>query len=146
MKKLIGIAFLLAFALPAFAQHWNLSPDDQARFDSYYSRWQQYQQENNGDQIRSMEGRMQDVYRHYNIPPDTPYWRVASNGHEEHYGHHWNLSPHDQARFNSYFSRWQGYRRDNNRDQIESMEKRMYGIYDDYHIPHDVPFDRIATH
>lgn len=144
LKKLLGISFLLAISLPAMAQ-WRLSSEDQARFDSYYSRWQQYQQQNDRDQIRSMEGRMQDVYRHYNIPPNTPYWRVASNARHEHERRRWTLSSNDQARFNSYFSRWQGYRRDNNRDQIESMEKRMYGIYDSYRIPHDVPFDRIAS-
>ena len=218
MKKLLGILFLVVISLPALAQRWNLAPDDQARFDSYYSRWMQYQQQNDRDQIASMEGRMQDVYRHYNIPQNTPYWRVASNAREERGRHHWNLSPNDQARFdsyfsrwqqyrqdrngdqvrsmegrmqdvyrhynipantpyywvasnardedwdrweqsrwrgrlsgndqarfNSYFSRWQGYKRDNNRDQVESMERRMYGIYDDYHIPHEVPFDRIAS-
>lgn len=131
--------------------HWNLSQDDQARFDSYFSRWQQYRQERNGDQVRSMEGRMQDIYRHYNVPANTPYFMVASNARDEDWDRweqdRWRgrFSANDQARFNSYFSRWQGYRRDNNRDQTESMEKRMYEIYDGYHIPHEVPFDRIAS-
>lgn len=218
MKKVLGILFLFAVTLPAFAQQWHLSSDDQARFDSYYSRWTQSQQQNDRDQTASMEGRMLDVYRHYNIPPDTPFWRVASNARQERSRHQWNLSSNDQARFdsyfsrwqqyrqenngdqirsmearmqdvyrhynipantpyfmvasnardedsdqgeqnrwrsqlsgddqarfNSYFSRWQGYRRDNNRDQIESMEKRMYGLYDQYHIPHEVPFDQVAS-
>ena len=57
-----------------------LSADDQRRFDSYYSRWQEYRRTNNGDEIRSMEGRMQDIYSHYGIPSNTPYDRVASNG------------------------------------------------------------------
>ena len=30
--------------------------------------------------VRSMEGRMQDVYRHYGIPANTPYGNVASGG------------------------------------------------------------------
>lgn len=145
MKKLLGILFLLAVCLPALAQRWNLSPDDQARFDSYYSRWQQYQQENNRDQIASMEGRMQDVYRHYNIPADTPYWRVASNGRDDHGWHRWNLSSDDQARFDSYFSRWQQYRQENNGDQIRSMEGRMQDIYRHYNIPADTPYFRVAS-
>jgi hypothetical protein len=57
-----------------------LSADDQRRFDSYYSRWQEYRRTNNGDEIRSMEGRMQDIYSHYGIPANTPYDRIASNG------------------------------------------------------------------
>src|SRR5439155_24232009 len=63
--------------LPAAAQ-WQqrrLSEDDQRRFDSYYSRWQDYRRTNNREQISSMENRMQDIYRHYRIPADTPYGR-----------------------------------------------------------------------
>ena len=145
MKKILGILFLLAVSMPAFAQRWNLSSDDQARFDSYYSRWQQYQQENNGDQVRSMEGRMQDVYRHYNIPSNTPYWRVASNGRDEHGGHRWNLSSDDQARFDSYFSRWQDSRQRNDRDQVRSMEGRMQDVYRRYNIPDDTPYFKVAS-
>lgn len=55
-----------------------LSADDQRRFDSYYSRWQQYRATNNQDEMRSMEGRMRDIYAHYNIPPNTPFGAVAS--------------------------------------------------------------------
>jgi hypothetical protein len=57
-----------------------LRSDDQRRFDSYYSRWLQYRRDNNGGEIRSMEKRMQDLYRHYSIPPNTPYDQVASPG------------------------------------------------------------------
>jgi hypothetical protein len=55
-----------------------LSSDDQQRFDSYYSRWQEYRRTNNRDEIVSMEKRMQDVMTHYNIPPNTPYDQIAS--------------------------------------------------------------------
>jgi hypothetical protein len=37
-----------------------LSAEDQARFNSYYSRWLSYRQNNDRDQIGSMEGRMRD--------------------------------------------------------------------------------------
>ena len=57
-----------------------LSADDQRRFDSYYSRWIEYRRTNNGDEIRSMEGRMRDIYSHYGIPANTPFGAVASNG------------------------------------------------------------------
>src|SRR5438093_13596401 len=71
-----------AITLPAGPQRQQrrLSEDDQRRFDSYYSRWQDYRRTNNREQISSMENRMQDIYRHYGIPADTPYGRVASNG------------------------------------------------------------------
>ena len=132
-------------------QRWNLSGNDQQRFDSYFSRWQDYRQRNDRDQVRSMEKRMQDVYRHYNIPANTPYAWVASNARDDDRDRwerdRWRgrLSPSDQSRFDSYFSRWQDYRRDNNREQIESMEKRMYDIYQHYRIPQQVPFEQIAS-
>jgi hypothetical protein len=80
MKKLFAIlVLLLAVTLPAVSQV-RLSLSDQQRFDSYYSRWQQYRATNNASQVVSMEKRMQDVYSHYGIPPNTPYGRVASSG------------------------------------------------------------------
>jgi hypothetical protein len=82
MKKLFSVmALLAALILPCLAQaQVRLSLSDQKRFDSYYSRWQSYRQTNNQSQVRSMEGRMQDVYRHYGIPANTPYGNVASGG------------------------------------------------------------------
>src|SRR2546425_2436664 len=44
------------------------------------------------------------------------------------------LSGEDQGRFDSYFQRWQNYRRTNNRDEVISMEKRMFDVYDHYGI------------
>jgi len=146
MKRLFGTLFLLAaISLPALAQQWRLSPDDQARFDSYYARWQEYQQNNDRDQVISMEKRMLDVYAHYQIPPRTEFWQVASNGRSG--GNQWRgrLSPDDQSRFDSYFSRWQDYRQRNDRDQIASMEKRMQDLYARYNIPSDTPYFRVAS-
>lgn len=82
MKKLLTItAVLLALIVPAVAQRYKLSLSDQKRFDSYYSRWQAYRATNNAGEIVSMEKRMQDVYSHYGIPPNTAYGNVASSGH-----------------------------------------------------------------
>ena len=55
------------------------------------------------------------------------------------------LSGEDQGRFDSYFQRWQNYRRTNNRDEVASMEKRMFDVYDHYGIPHYVRFERVAS-
>jgi hypothetical protein len=146
--SLVITALLLGImTLPAFAQwqRWRLSPDDQSRYDSYYSRWREYRERNDRDQIVSMERRMLDVYARYNIPQDTPFWRVASNAREHRRRFEHRLSGEDQSRFNSYFSRWQDYRRDNNREQIESMERRMRDIYARYNIPGSTPFFLVAS-
>jgi len=186
MKRFFTIfALLLAITLPAAAQ-WQqrrLSGDDQRRFDSYYSRWQDYRRTNNREQISSMENRMQDIYRHYGIPADTPYGRVASNGNrgwgrdrdwdrdrdrDRDWGRDrgrdrnrdWDrdrdrgsdrgrfrgrLNSQDQARFDSYYSRWLQYRQTNNRSEMASMEARMRGIMNSYQIPLETPFGEIAS-
>jgi hypothetical protein len=148
MKKHLGIGFLLfALALPALAQwqRWNLSSDDQQRFDSYYSRWQEYRQRDDRGQIMSMEKRMYDVYARNNIPMQTPFWRVATNGRSG--GNQWRgrLSANDQRRFDSYFERWQEYRQRNDRDQIRSMEKRMQDVYAHNNIPSNTPYFWVAS-
>jgi hypothetical protein len=142
----LGVAILLAaMTLPALAQQWRLSSDDQSRFDSYYSRWMDYRQRNDRDQMSSMEGRMRDIYAHYNIPQNTPFWRVASNGRDMRGRRRWRLSASDQERFDSYFSRLQDYRQRNDRDQIRSMEKRLQDIYRHYDIPLNTPYFMVAS-
>jgi len=158
MKKIFLIlGLMLAITLPAFAQSGQrrLSPDDQRRFDSYYQRWQQYRQTNNRSEMSSMEKRMQDIYQHYGIPANTPYGRVASDGGGGYgdRGRDWDrgnnyrerFSPEDQSRFDSYYSRWLQYRRTNTRDQIASMEKRMWDVMDRYNVPRSVPFSELAS-
>lgn len=175
MKRLF-VLFALMFVLlvPAFAQRGGrqLSQDDQRRFDSYYSRWESYQRENNQGEIRSMEKKMQDIYEHYGIPANTPYRYVASgsgggdpdwdrdrdwdqnrradwdrnrNHDRDYWRQNQRISAEDQSRFDSYFQRWQNYLRTNNRDEVASMAKRMFDVYDHYGIPHDVKFERVAS-
>lgn len=55
-----------------------LGDDDQQRFDSYYTRWASYRQDNNRGEQASMEKRMYDVYSHYGIPNNVPFEQVAS--------------------------------------------------------------------
>ncbi|MGH9530557.1 MAG: hypothetical protein ACRD2S_11645, partial [Terriglobales bacterium] len=57
-----------------------LSPDDQRKFDSYYSHWVDARQKNDRHEIASAEERMQDLMTRYGIPRDVPYDRVASGG------------------------------------------------------------------
>ena len=88
---------------------------------------------------------MQDVYAHYNIPAETPYWRVASNGRAGRDQWRGRLSARDQERFDSYYSRWLEYRRTNNQDETLSMENRMRDVYAHNGIPSNVPFDQVAS-
>ncbi len=77
MNRMFGIFVLvLAFGIPAFSQS-RMSPDDQAKFNSYYSRWIQARQKNDRDDVASMERRMQDLMNRYGISADTPYDVVA---------------------------------------------------------------------
>jgi hypothetical protein len=151
MKKLSTLLMLLVFLiLPALAQmgqyRGRLSPEDQKRFDSYYQRWLDYKRTNNRDQVVSMEERMQDVMRHYNIPASVPYDAIASSAFRGNYRQYRHLlSAEDQERFDSYYQRWQEYRRTNNRDEIISMEKRMEDVMVGYNIPLTVPYRAIST-
>jgi len=60
----------------------------------------------------------------------------------------WNgrLSSDDQQRFDSYYSRWIEYRRNNNKDEIISMEKRMQDVMTHNNIPLNTPYEQIASH
>ena len=51
-------------------QNWQgrLRPDDQKRFDSYFTRWMEYRSKKDRDQIASMQGRMLDE----NLVTDKP--------------------------------------------------------------------------
>lgn len=126
-----------------------LSSEDQQRFDSYYTRWLEYRRTNNREEARNMEKRMRDVMSRNNIPSDVPFDAVASSGDREDRDHdrreRSRLSPEDQQRFDSYYSRWREYRRTNNREETENMEKRMRDVMARNNIPPDVPFDEVAS-
>lgn len=153
MKKLLGILFLLAVSLPALAQS-GLSPRDQQRFDSYFARWQQYRQANDRGQIVSMERRMLDLYAHYGIPAETPFWRVATNGHDEARREerqeerpHWRerLSEEDRGRFDSLYTRWREARERRDYDDAERLQHHMREIMERNQIPPEVRFEEIAS-
>jgi hypothetical protein len=165
MKKIFGILFLLAVTLPALAQS-GLSQRDQQRFDSYYTRWQQYKAANDRGEIISMEKRMLDVYAHYGIPAGTPFWRIATNGRDEarhedrHEARqeerrearreeqpHWRdrLSNEERARFDSLFTRWREARERHDYDDAERLQHHMRAIMERKQIPHEVRFEEVAS-
>lgn len=144
-----------------------LSAEDQARFDSYYSRWLDYVQTNDRDNRNSVEDRMRDVMSHYNIPSDVPFDQIASNntqgygihrrpnqeGDNDDRGHigdrdrQWQnrLSAKDQQRFDTYYSRWMKARQTGDRHETANMEKRMLYLMTRYSIPPDAQFSQIAA-
>src|SRR5437868_10476928 len=96
-----------------------------------------------------METRRRDVMAQNAIASHGPLDRVASPHDREDGGHYRRersrLSPEDQERFDSYYSRWLEYRRTNNREETVNMEKRMRDVMSRNNIPADVPFDEVAS-
>jgi hypothetical protein len=123
-----------------------LSAEDQSRFDSYYSRWLNYRQSNDREQMASMENRMRDVMDHNSIPRDTDFSRIASPSAGRNSRRDIpRFSGDDARRFRSYYSRWQGYRQTNNQQQVASMEGRMRDVMNHHGIPDDVSYDEVMN-
>lgn len=165
MKRLLGIlALVCVFGLPALAQAQRMTSDDEAAFNGYYSRWMQDKQNNDRDDMISMEHHMQDLMSKYAIPSDTPYDQVAAQenaapGYNDRryddrdrdrdrgYANQWQnrLSPDDQNKFNKEYTKWQESNAKNDRDDIDKHARNMEQIMSRYNIPQNTPFDAIAT-
>lgn len=126
------------------------SLDDQSRYDSYYERWLDYKRANNREETLSMEKRMQEVMRQYQVPITVPYaaltnytWGNYGAGFVSQWREH--LQAEEQGRFDSYYTRWLGYLHAYDGDNVRSMEMRMREIMRHHNIPDDVPFDQVAS-
>ena len=118
-----------------------LSPEDQNRFDSYYSRWLTARQSGDRSETASAEKRMRDVMGHYSIPPNVQFSEIASNSVARYRGPQIpRFSGNDANDFRSYYSRWQNYKRTNNRQQSGSMEERMRKIMSAHNIPDNASY------
>jgi hypothetical protein len=172
MKRLIAVgASLMFLATIALAQwnypgqgnnpgNWNnanyqqyrgrLSPGDQSRYDSYFQRWLNSKTTNDNDQIRSMEKRMQDIMRSYNIPYSVPYEVLASN-YNGNYGGGWNnnyagrFSAHDQNVYDQLYVNWLQAHIINNQSQISKAESAMQTVMRKYGIPTTVDYGSLAS-
>lgn len=168
MKKLLGsLIVLAAMALPALAQQ-QMSPDDQQKFDNYYSRYMQDRQNSDRDDMVSSEHHMQDLMNKYSIPADTPYDQIASqnnmapppqgydnrgynngpaynNQGYSNQGYNNQLSPDDQNKFNKEYAKWQQANAKNDRDDIDKHARNMEELMQRNNIPSNTPFDAIAT-
>lgn len=168
MKKLLGsLIVLAAMALPALAQaQQQMSPDDQQKFDNYYSRWSQDRQSGDRDDMVSSEHHMQDLMNKYSIPADTPYDQIASqnnmapppppapgydyrgynnNPAYNNQGYNNQMSPDDQNKFNKEYSKWQQANAKNDRDDIDKHARNMEELMQRNNIPQNTPFNAIAT-
>ena len=140
MKQLLGsLIVLAALALPALAQAPRMSPEDQQKFDNYYSRWVQDKQNGDRDDMVSSEHHMQDIMNRYSIPADTPYEQVASQnnpgynrGYEnrpyDNRGYGNQLQGDDQNKFNKEYTKWQEANARNDRDDIDKHARNMEQI------------------
>lgn len=166
-KFFASLIVLGAMALPALAQQApQMSPDDQQKFDSYYSRWAQDRQNGDRDDMVSSEHHMQDLMNRYSIPADTPYDQVASrneagppqgydnrgynnagydNRGYDNRGYNNQMSPDDQNKFNKEYAKWQQANAKNDRDDIDKHARNMEELMQRNNIPQNTPFDAIAT-
>lgn len=143
-----GIEYDSRMGLPggqSGAWRGHLPPDDQQRFDSYYSRWLEYRRTNDADEVASMQERMRDLMSRNNIPANVPFDQIASGGATFQTRWRQQLSADKQKKFDSYYSRWLEYRRTSNVDQIASMEARMRELMSHNKIPMTVSFEEIAS-
>lgn len=141
-----------------------LSPEDQRKFDSYYSKWVDAQSKNDQDDIRSNAQHMQDIMVRNNIAPNTPFQAVASNGgygnsaygnggygnggygaNAQPYGQAGRLSPSDQHEFDKDYKNWVKARHKKDMDDVDSNARKMEQIMARNNIPANVPFERIAS-
>ena len=158
MKKIFGILFLLAVSLPALAQP-RLSDRDQQRFDSYYTRWQQYRQVNDRGKLSAWKNACLMCMRITEFRRRRHSWRVATNGHDEvraearheerQEARHeervqWRerLSNEDRAHFDNLFMRWKEAREHRDYDDAERLQHHMREIMERNQIPHEVPVRR----
>jgi hypothetical protein len=163
MKQLLGsLIVLAALALPALAQAPQMSPDDQQKFDNYYSRWVQDKQNGDRDDMVSSEHHMQDLMNKYAIPADTPYEQVVSQNNPGYYNRGYDNRPYDnrqydnrgyanqlqgddQNKFNKEYTKWQEANAKNDRDDIDKHARNMEQIMQRNGVPPNTPFASIAT-
>lgn len=156
MKRLIEtFVLLVAFGTAVLAQIQRMSPDDQNRFNSSYSRWLQDKQTNDRGDMIKMERKMQDLMAEYGVPSNTPYDDVASQlgyagsdtNYDRGYAGGWQgrMSPDDQHKFNEEYRKWQESMAKNDRDDVAKHTGKMEEIMARYNIPQGTSFDAIAT-
>ncbi len=144
----------------SYGAQTRLSPQDQSKFDKYYSKWVDAQRRNDRDDVDKNARHMQDIMAHYNIPANVPFDQIATNGAaygasaypntpaayaNNGYAWHGRLSPDDQQKFDKYYSKWMDAQRKNDRDDVDKNARKMSDIMAHYNIPPNVSFDQVAS-
>lgn len=134
-----------------------LSPDDQRKFDSDYQKWLDSQRKNDRDDVDERARDMEKIMSHYNIPANTPFAAIATNGYAAAgpngaapypyaYGQGaQRLSSKDQDEFDKAYRHWVDARRKRDMDDVDKNARKMQDIMSRYNIPANVPFDHIAS-
>jgi hypothetical protein len=150
-----------------------LQPESQRAFDEEYSRW--IADRNNGNQrdMAEQAEKMRGIMNTYRIPQDVPFDAVASpsvtgdsgyygnrggyygrgdndaddRGRGGYYGYGRNarLTPEDQGKFDSLYSKWVNDTRRGDRDDANRDVKHMQEIMRRNNIPESIPFDQVAS-
>ncbi|MBA3913282.1 MAG: hypothetical protein H0X25_05385 [Acidobacteriales bacterium] len=169
MRKFVVVGLAMVFAMSALAQYqgspsrlpnnWKdyqqyrgrLSPGDQSRYDSYFDRWTNAKKVNDQDQVTSMEKRMQDIMRSYNIPWGTPYEALSSSYSGNYGGGNWyngwsgRFNAHDQNVYDQLYVNWLQARSINAREQIGKAENAMQTVMRKYGIPANTDYSSLAS-
>ena len=124
----------------------HLTVEDQQRFDSYYSRWLTAKRTGDRSETGSMEERMRDLMGRNSIPLSVQFSQIAS----ESAGRYSRpniprFSGRDASDFRSYYSRWQEYKRNNNRGEVASMEERMRKVMTDHNVPNNASYEDVVN-
>jgi hypothetical protein len=123
-----------------------LTVEDQQRFDSYYSRWLTARRSGNRSETGSMEERMRDLMGRNSIPLSVQFSQIASeSGGRYARPNIPRFSGKDASDFRSYYARWQGYKRDHNREQVASMEERMRKVMTDHKAPTNASYEDVVN-
>ena len=133
-----------------------MSDEDQRKFDKEYDKWMESQRKNDRDDIEESARDMQQIMSRYNIPVNTPFAAIATNGYASGqpvgaaypyaYGQgSQRLSAKDQEEFDKAFRHWVDSRRKRDMDDVDKDARKMQEIMARYNIPANVPFDNIAS-
>ncbi|HZQ70338.1 MAG TPA: hypothetical protein VFA68_17560 [Terriglobales bacterium] len=148
-----------------------LRPESQRAFDQEYSRWIADRNSGNQRDMYEQERAMRGIMQTYKIPQDVPFDAIASpsasgdsgyygnrggyygrgdndsddRGRGGYYGRGARLSPEDQGKFDSLYSKWVSDTRKGDRDDADRDVKHMQEIMRRNNIPPDVPFDQVAS-
>lgn len=126
-----------------------LSSDDQNKFNSEYTKWQDANAKNDRGGIDKHARNMEQIMQRYNIPPDTPFDQIASTGgyapHSDVRQYQGRFSADDQKNYDKDYEHWDKDRARNDRGDMEKQEGKMQEIMARYNIPRDVPYRALAS-